>query len=117
MGSPWNDWSRWAIGSIRFIGAVPSPIGLANYPAGPRPITSIVGRWLTPCAWEGESWHELKAPDPLIQQLRLLCRDEVALIEQRTALINQLQQALYEYYPTALAAFDDWCARLQPGPS
>jgi transposase len=46
----------------------------------------------------------------LVQQLRLLCRDEVALIEQRTALINQLQQALYEYYPAALEAFDDWCA-------
>jgi len=52
----------------------------------------------------------LTTPEPLVQQLRLLCRDEVALIEQRTALINQLQQALYEYYPTALEAFDDWCA-------
>ena len=40
--------------------------------------------------------------------MRLLCRDEVALIEERTALINQLQQALYEYYPAALEAFDDW---------
>ena len=47
--------------------------------------------------------------------LRLLCRDEVTLIEQRTALVNQLQQALYEYYPAALEAFDDWCHR-QPGP-
>jgi hypothetical protein len=37
-----------------------------------------------------------------------LCRDEVALIEQRTALVNQLPQALYEYYPAALEAFDDW---------
>jgi transposase len=59
---------------------------------------------------EGESWRVLTAPEPLVQQLRLLCRDEVALIEQRTALVNQLQQALYEYYPAALEAFDDWCA-------
>ena len=44
---------------------------------------------------EGESWRVLTTPEPLVQQLRLLCRDEVALIEQRTALINQLQQALY----------------------
>ena len=44
----------------------------------------------------------------MTQQLRLLCRDEVALIEQRTALVNQLQQALSEYYPAALEAFDDW---------
>jgi transposase len=59
---------------------------------------------------EGESWRVLTAPEPLVQRLRLLCRDEVALIEQRTALVNQLQQALYEYYPAALEAFGDWCA-------
>lgn len=47
---------------------------------------------------------------PLTQQLRLLCRDEVVLIEQRTALVNQLQQALLEYYPAALEAFEDWTA-------
>jgi hypothetical protein len=40
--------------------------------------------------------------------LRLLCRDEVTLIEQRTAFITQLRQALAEYYPTALDAFEDW---------
>ena len=38
----------------------------------------------------------------------MLTRDEVALIQQRTGLINQLQSALAEYYPTALAAFNDW---------
>ena len=38
----------------------------------------------------------------------MLCRDEVALIEERTALINQLQSALHEYYPAALEAFEDW---------
>jgi hypothetical protein len=42
--------------------------------------------------------------------LRALCRDEIALIEQRTALVNQLQAALREYYPAALEAFDDWTA-------
>lgn len=57
---------------------------------------------------EGASWHAVTTPEPLVQRLRLLCRDEVALIEQRTALINQLRQALYEYYPAALEAFDDW---------
>jgi Transposase IS116/IS110/IS902 family len=46
--------------------------------------------------------------DPLTHQLRLLCQDEVTLIEQRTSLVNQLQQALVEYYPVALEAFDDW---------
>ena len=40
----------------------------------------------------------LQPLDPLIQELRLLCRDELHLIEQRTALVNQLQQASPEYY-------------------
>ncbi len=62
---------------------------------------------------DGHAWRTLGAQDPLIAELRILCRDEVALIEERTALINQLQQALHEYYPTALEAFDDWTS---PGP-
>lgn len=57
---------------------------------------------------DGQDWRALRPMDPLIQQLRLLCKDEVALISQRTLLVNQLQQALHEYYPTALEAFDDW---------
>jgi len=57
---------------------------------------------------DGQGWKALQPMDPLTQQLRLLCRDEVSLIEQRTALVNQLQQALAEYYPAALEAFDDW---------
>jgi transposase len=57
---------------------------------------------------DGQSWKALQPMDPLTQQLRLLCRDEVSLIEQRTALVNQLQQALAEYYPAALEAFKDW---------
>ena len=57
---------------------------------------------------DGHAWRSLTAQDPIIAELRILCRDEVALIEERTALINQLEQALHEYYPTALEAFDDW---------
>jgi hypothetical protein len=34
---------------------------------------------------DGHSWKALEPLDPLTQQLRLLCRDEVALIQQRTA--------------------------------
>jgi transposase len=57
---------------------------------------------------DGHGWKALQPMDPMTEQLRLLCRDEVVLIEQRTALVNQLQQALAEYYPAALQAFDDW---------
>jgi transposase len=57
---------------------------------------------------DGQGWKALQPLDPMTQQLRLLCRDEVTLIEQRTALVNQLQQALLEYYLAALQAFDDW---------
>ena len=54
---------------------------------------------------DGQQWKALQPMDPLTQQLQLLCRDEIGLIEQRTALINQLQQALVEYYPAALEAY------------
>ena len=60
---------------------------------------------------DGHAWRTLTVQDPVLAELRLMNRDEVALIGERTALVNQLQQALYEYYPTALEAFDDWiCA-------
>ena len=57
---------------------------------------------------DGSNWKPLSKQDPLLEQLHLLCRDEIALIEERTALVNQLIAALHEYYPTALAAFEDW---------
>jgi transposase len=57
---------------------------------------------------DGQAWKALAPRDPLSEQLRLLCRDEVTLIQQRTALVNQLQQAWLEFYPAALQAFDDW---------
>jgi transposase len=57
---------------------------------------------------DGSQWKALTPLDPLTQQLRLLCRDEMSLIEQRTALIHQLRQALSEYYPAVLEAFEDW---------
>jgi transposase len=57
---------------------------------------------------DGYGWRQLQPLDPLLEELRQLCRDEVALIEERTALINQLQHALGCYYPTALEAFEDW---------
>lgn len=57
---------------------------------------------------EGQGRRQLHALDPLVAELRLLCRDEVELIAQRTALINQLRAALYEYYPAALEAFEKW---------
>lgn len=57
---------------------------------------------------DGHGWRELRPLDPLTAELRILCRDEISLIEQRTALILQLKAALHEYYPVALEAFDDW---------
>jgi transposase len=57
---------------------------------------------------DGQSWRPLRPDDPLTLELRLLCRDEIGLIEQRTALICQLRAALREYYPTPLQAFEDW---------
>ena len=72
-----------------------------------RPSTTP-GRWPTRCAWTatpgGPSSRRIRSSPNCASS----ARDEVALIEERTALVNQLQQALHEYYPTALEAFDDW---------
>jgi transposase len=57
---------------------------------------------------DGSQWKPLSRQDPVLEQLRLVCRDEMDLIEERTALMNQLQAALHEYYPAALEAFEDW---------
>lgn len=59
---------------------------------------------------DGHGWRALGPRDPATEKLRLMCKDEVVLICQRTLLVNQLQQALLEYYPAALEAFDDWTA-------
>jgi len=90
-----------------------SPASAKNYrgrkvPSGNK--TDRVDAWSLADALrvDGHGWRALGKEDPLIAELRLLCRDEVALIEERTALINQLQSALQEYYPAALEAFDDW---------
>ena len=48
---------------------------------------------------DGHGWKALAKEDPLVAELRLLCRDEVALIEERTALVNQLQSALERILP------------------
>lgn len=46
--------------------------------------------------------------DDATRTLRFLCRDEMALIAQQTALVNQLQSVLKEYYPLAISWFADW---------
>jgi transposase len=90
-----------------------NPVAAAKYrerkaPSGTK--TDYIDGWALADALrvDGHGWKTLTPMDELTVQLRLLCRDEVALIEQRTALVNQLQQALVEYYPAALEAFDDW---------
>jgi transposase len=57
---------------------------------------------------DGHGWKALNPEDPLSKELRLLCRDECSLIDQRTALICQLRHTLADYYPVALEAFEDW---------
>lgn len=77
-------------------------------PSGTK--TDFVDAWSLADALrvDGQAWRVLKPDDPLTVELRLLCRDEIALIEQRTAFVCQLRAALHEYYPAALQAFDDW---------
>jgi len=97
--------------------------GYAVYPVNPKAAKRYRERKV-PCgtktdrvdAWsladalrlDGHAWRALKPDDPLTIELRSLCRDEMSLIEQRTAFICQLKAALGEYYPVVLQAFDDW---------
>jgi transposase len=57
---------------------------------------------------DGHAWRALLPQDEATMTLRTLCRDEIGLIENRTALVNQLEAALGEYYPLALESFDEW---------
>lgn len=57
---------------------------------------------------DGHAWRPLLPQDQQTQLLRILCRDEIGLIADRTALVHQLTAALREYYPAALEAFADW---------
>jgi len=78
----------------------------AKCPAAPKPIATMPGVWPRPCA-PTVRLGEPCDPGRGHQHLRLLCGDEIALIEQRTALVNQLQAALADYYPLALESFED----------
>ncbi|MBC8090506.1 MAG: IS110 family transposase, partial [Pseudonocardia sp.] len=77
-------------------------------PAGAKDDTLDAWSFADALRTDGRGWRALLGQDPLTAELRLLCRDEIKLIEQRTALVNQLRAALCEYYPAALDAFDDW---------
>lgn len=59
---------------------------------------------------DGQAWRALRSQDEATAILRLLCRDEIGLIETRTALVNQLQATLGDYYPLALDSFEDWAS-------
>lgn len=49
--------------------------------------------------------RRLQPDSPVIQELKLLTRDQAALVRQQTRLVNQLTACLKEYYPLALQIF------------
>lgn len=49
--------------------------------------------------------HVLRPDTPLVQELKLLTRDQESLIESQTRLVNQLTACLKSYYPVALSLF------------
>ena len=79
-----------------------------QYPSGTKDDVRDAWALANALRTDGADWTPLAFDDPLTEELRLLCRDEVGLIGQRTALVNQLQAALLEYFPALLEAFDDW---------
>lgn len=61
----------------------------------------------------GHGGRRLYAQDPIVFESRILHRDEVALIEERTGLINQIQQALHAYLPSTVEASKSRLKRLR----
>lgn len=49
--------------------------------------------------------RELKPDSPIIEELKVLTRDQASLISQQTRLVNQLKDCLKSYYPVALEFF------------
>jgi transposase len=49
--------------------------------------------------------RRLEPDSPIVQELKLLTRDQDALIHTQTRLVNQLTACLKEYYPAALQLF------------
>jgi transposase len=50
--------------------------------------------------------HRLEPDNPTVQELKTLTRDQDALVQMQTRLVNQLTACLKEYYPAALQLFD-----------
>jgi hypothetical protein len=55
-----------------------------------------------------ERLRPLLPDDPKTRELAFLCKAEVSLIAQQTALVNQLQATLKQFHPVAVAWFKDW---------
>jgi transposase len=49
--------------------------------------------------------HRLEPDSPTVQELKTLTRDQDALVQMQTRLVNQLTACLKEYYPVALSLF------------
>ena len=108
MARRWINCSNGAGPFIRSRRPPPPVTANAKCLAALRPTGTTLGRWADALRTDGHAWRVLRPQDEATATLRALCRDEIALIEQRTALVNALRAALREYYPAALQAFDDW---------
>lgn len=108
----------WAVERLLEMGVVVYPINPKSaeryrdrkWPAGVKDDERDAWSLADALRTDGHGWRELRPLDPATTELRILCRDEIGLIEQRTALVLQLEAALHEYYPAALKAFEDWTA-------
>jgi transposase len=59
--------------------------------------------------------RRLRPDSTLIQELKMLTRDQESLIASQTRLVNQLKACLKSYYPVALTLFEPAPAAFHPG--
>lgn len=55
-----------------------------------------------------ESLRAVRQHDPAVAELASLCETVRGLVDERTALLQQLKATLRRYYPAALGFFSDW---------
>jgi transposase len=92
--------------------------GLPVYPVNPKTINGlrkaagaktdrIDARLLAKIGFlNQEELRRLEPDHPSVQELKTLTRDQDALVQMQTRLVNQLTACLKEYYPAALRWFD-----------
>jgi len=83
----------------------PKTVNRRRSPAGAKTDMIDAGILARHGLQELDRLRRLQPDSAIIHELKLLTRDQAALVQQQTRLVNQLTACLKEYYPLALQVF------------